>query len=114
MASVDVLSTDEHSLTPGDDLHLHHHARPDVSRTLGMPTQWSHAEVVSVPVLSEGDGGGRRRARRRWPTRVGRHRRADDVERLDPGVRRLVNPHRYHVSITDELFELKQKALAAL
>ena len=43
-----------------------------------------------------------------------RDRRAADVERLDPGVRRLVNPHVYHVSITDELFTLKQQALATL
>ena len=34
--------------------------------------------------------------------------------RLDPGVRRLVNPHTYHVSITDDLFDLKQQLLATL
>ena len=31
-----------------------------------------------------------------------------------PGVRRLVNPHTYHVSITDDLFALKQALLAGL
>ena len=29
-----------------------------------------------------------------------------------PGVRRLVNPHTYHVSITDDLFTLKQSMLS--
>ena len=37
-----------------------------------------------------------------------------DVEALDPGVRRLVNPHTYHVSITDELFDLRQRLLGQL
>ena len=41
-------------------------------------------------------------------------RRIADVEALDPGVRRLVNPHTYHVSITDELFELRRRLLAEL
>jgi nicotinate phosphoribosyltransferase len=33
------------------------------------------------------------------------------VEALDPGVRRIVNPHLYHVSITDELARLKQEQI---
>lgn len=37
-----------------------------------------------------------------------------DVERLDVGVQRLVNPHRYHVSITDALHRLRQDLLARL
>ena len=41
-------------------------------------------------------------------------RRADDVEALDPGVRRLVRPHTYHVSITDAVFDLKRRLLADL
>ena len=39
-------------------------------------------------------------------------RRRRDVDALDPGVRRLVNPHTYHVSITDALFDLKQSMLS--
>jgi nicotinate phosphoribosyltransferase len=34
---------------------------------------------------------------------------ADDIEVLDAGVRRLVNPHRYHVSVTDRLHELRRQ-----
>ena len=41
-----------------------------------------------------------------------RERRAADLARLDPGVRRLVNPHPYHVSLTPELSELKQDLIA--
>jgi nicotinate phosphoribosyltransferase len=36
------------------------------------------------------------------------------VARLDPGVRRLVNPHIYHVSLTERLFALKEALVAQL
>jgi nicotinate phosphoribosyltransferase len=37
-----------------------------------------------------------------------RARRVADVERLDPGVRRIMNPHIYHVSLSQRLWDLKQ------
>jgi nicotinate phosphoribosyltransferase len=40
-----------------------------------------------------------------------RARRQADVERLDAGVKRLVNPHIYHVSLTDKLWNLKQELI---
>ncbi len=40
-----------------------------------------------------------------------RERRDDDIDKLDPGVRRLVNPHTYHVSLTPELWDLKQRLI---
>lgn len=42
-----------------------------------------------------------------------RLRRQADVDRLDPGVKRLVNPHIYHVSLTDGLWKLKQSLVAS-
>lgn len=41
-----------------------------------------------------------------------RQRRQQDVEALDPGIRRLVNPHIYHVSLTQKLWDLKQELIA--
>jgi nicotinate phosphoribosyltransferase len=41
-----------------------------------------------------------------------RKRRSEDLERLDPGVRRLINPHIYHVSLTQRLWDLKEKLVA--
>lgn len=35
--------------------------------------------------------------------------RQDDLARLDPGVKRLVNPHIYHVSLSERLWNLKQE-----
>jgi nicotinate phosphoribosyltransferase len=37
-----------------------------------------------------------------------RLQRQADVDRLDPGVRRIMNPHIYHVSLTQKLWDLKQ------
>jgi nicotinate phosphoribosyltransferase len=37
-----------------------------------------------------------------------RARRVADVDRLDPGVRRIMNPHIYHVSLSQRLWDLKQ------
>jgi nicotinate phosphoribosyltransferase len=42
-----------------------------------------------------------------------RQRRQADLERLDPGVRRIINPHIYHVSLTQRLYELKQSLISS-
>jgi nicotinate phosphoribosyltransferase len=40
-----------------------------------------------------------------------RRRRVEDVERLDPGVRRIMYPHIYHVSLSERLWNLKQELI---
>jgi hypothetical protein len=42
-----------------------------------------------------------------------RARREADVERLDPGVRRFMYPHIYHVSLIQRLWDLKQAQIEA-
>jgi nicotinate phosphoribosyltransferase len=42
-----------------------------------------------------------------------RERRQADLEKLDPGVRRIVNPHVYHVSLTEQLWDLKQRLIVS-
>jgi nicotinate phosphoribosyltransferase len=42
-----------------------------------------------------------------------RNRRKADVEKLDPGVRRLMYPHIYHVSLSEKLWNLKQELIAS-
>ena len=105
-ATGDVLSTDTEEITSAGQLHLHHHSRPDLERT----TTVCSVDQLLIPVIERGKivlddlhdlaAAGRRRVA--------------DVQALDPGVRRLVNPHTYHVSITDELFDLRLRLLAAL
>lgn len=43
-----------------------------------------------------------------------RARRVADLERLDPGVKRLMNPHLYHVSLTEELWDRKKSLVGRL
>jgi len=43
-----------------------------------------------------------------------REQRMADVKRLDPGVRRLVNPHVYHISITEQLWNLKRDLIESI
>jgi nicotinate phosphoribosyltransferase len=40
-----------------------------------------------------------------------RQRRQADLDRLDPGVKRIMNPHVYHVSLTQRLWNLKQSLI---
>jgi nicotinate phosphoribosyltransferase len=105
VATADVLSTAEESLRPGP-IHLHHHARPDVGREVVVGA----VDELLVRVVDDGrvvlDGAG--------DVPAAAARRVDDVERLDPGVRRLVRPHTYHVSITDDVYALKTRLLADL
>ncbi len=43
-----------------------------------------------------------------------RARRVADLERLDPGVKRLMNPHVYHVSLSQELWDRKHELVQRL
>jgi nicotinate phosphoribosyltransferase len=43
-----------------------------------------------------------------------RERRRADVRRLDSGVRRIMNPHIYHVSLSESLWALKQQLLSEI
>jgi nicotinate phosphoribosyltransferase len=65
--------------------------------------QISRIEALQIDVLEQG-----RRLYDRVPMEEIRAQRQTDLERLDPGVRRLINPHIYHVSLTKELWNLKQ------
>ncbi|HEX2913016.1 MAG TPA: nicotinate phosphoribosyltransferase [Chloroflexia bacterium] len=43
-----------------------------------------------------------------------REQRVQDLQRLDEGVKRLINPHVYHVSLTEKLWDLKQDLIRSL
>ncbi|MFO7655424.1 MAG: nicotinate phosphoribosyltransferase [Candidatus Krumholzibacteriia bacterium] len=107
-ATADVLTAaGEHPLA-ADPLVLHHAGVEGVGRSLAA------AEVASAePLLEDVLRDGRRVADLPDMTAL-RERVRLDLERLDPGVRRLVNPHTYHVSITDRLWRLKRELVARL
>ena len=90
-------------------IHLVHPGHPEVGRTL-TTRQVSEVESLRVKVLEAG----RRVADDVGDLEAARARRIEDLSRLDPGVRRLVNPHTYHVSLSPELSNLKQELIASL
>jgi nicotinate phosphoribosyltransferase len=111
---------DERGLATADLLALaEEEVREDRPLTLRHPTDPTKRRVLSPgaftlePLLVEAFRGGKRLFP---PLSINelRARRDRDVARLDPGVRRLVNPHIYHVSLTERLFALKEELLRKL
>ncbi len=43
-----------------------------------------------------------------------RKAREEDLDKLNSGVKRLINPHHYHVSLTQEMFKKKQELINSM
>ncbi len=101
-ATADVVAIADEAPFDSDRVELFHHHR-DVHRTL-MTAELSGVEELLEPAFRVGlrqDGDP--------AIDVLRDRRIADLERLDPGVRRLVNPHIYHVSLTARMKRLQRQ-----
>jgi len=108
-AVVDLIMRDEEEpFARGDDQEVRHPFLTDVSRTL------QRDEITGWEELHDlvRHDGARRSAAPSLDTIV--ERRARDVDVLDAGVRRLVNPHTYHVSVSPALWQRQQDAVAEL
>ncbi len=100
LATADVVSGGDEDLSSGDDLDLYHPHREGIMRSVD---NIENIEELVVPVY--------RRGQRLLPDASldeMRERRLADLDRLDPGVRRLVNPHVYHVSLTGSVKRLQR------
>ncbi|MCS6845510.1 MAG: nicotinate phosphoribosyltransferase [Caldilineales bacterium] len=106
LATADVLTLADEDPTDQRELLLRHPADHTKYRTLRR-SEISEIEPLLVEVLREG-----RLVADLPPLEELRRRRQADVERLDPGVRRLVTPHIYHVSLSSRLWDLKQALIA--
>ncbi len=104
LATADVVSALDEDLTTVGEIDLYHPHREGVVRRL---TDIASAEELLVPAYDDGrrlEGSPDLDALRAW--------RTADLARLDPGVRRLVNPHVYHVSLTAKVKELQRGLVA--
>ncbi len=107
LATADLISIAGEAIDGDGDLPILHPHRLGVSRVLRRP-EISGMERLLETVFSDGERVGES------PTiEQMRERRVADLERLDPGVRRLVNPHIYHVSLSEEMKALQQELIAA-
>jgi nicotinate phosphoribosyltransferase len=107
-ATADLLGTKEESPQGMPRIVLRHMTEASLQRSL-RPAELTAIEPMLVDVLKNG------RLLCGFPTIAAiRAVRQADMERLDPGVKRLMNPHIYHVSLTERLFQLKQRLIASM
>ncbi|HEY1017326.1 MAG TPA: nicotinate phosphoribosyltransferase [Herpetosiphonaceae bacterium] len=106
-ANADVITLDDEDPRQAERLLLRHPADPGRQRAIA-PADWS-VEPLYATVLEQG-----RRQGERPDLAALRARREADVARLDPGVLRLVNPHIYHVSLSERLWSMKQELIASM
>lgn len=107
-ATADLLSLEEEEPHRLEPLLLHHPLEHGVYRRLSQE-QISEIEPLHQVVWQAG--------RPTQPAPSIEELRAicqADIERLDLGVRRLLNPHIYHVSLTEKLWQLKQSLIDSI
>ncbi len=106
-ATADLICREGEQPQSMDRLVLRHPIERAKSRTLDRE-EISGIEPLLVEIMREG-----RLVYELPPIEHMRKVRKDDLERLDSGVKRLVNPHIYHVSLTEELWDLKQRLISS-
>ncbi|MFZ6027337.1 MAG: nicotinate phosphoribosyltransferase [Chloroflexota bacterium] len=107
-ATADLLTVEQEDPRQAERLVLRHPSDHTKVRTL-QQQDVSEIEPLLVDVLQNGKG-----AAGQPGLDDLRSRRQADVERLDPGVRRIMNPHIYHVSLSEALWNLKQELIRRL
>ncbi len=104
-ATADLLALADETLD--NPLVLHHPSTPGVIRTLQGDQIGSREELLQPfdpwTVVDEHEA-----------VEAASRRRVDDLERLDVGVRRIVNPHVYHVSLSEGAWRLKHEVMARM
>ncbi len=107
-ATADLLSLEDEDPHTMSRIVLHHPSDHTKSRTLPR-SEISEIEPLLVEIMRDG------RVVYDTPSiEAMRARRHADIERLDPGVKRLINPHIYHVSLSENLWKLKQSLIESL
>ena len=101
-ATADLIALHDEKVGQLDPLVLQHPALASMRRTL-MKDQVTMIEPLLERMYLEG-----KQVYQPPAIEEIRSQRLSDLKKLDPGVRRLVNPHIYHVSITETLWNLKK------
>jgi len=105
LATADLLSLYDELPFEEEKILLRHPSRSSLFRSLHKH-EITRTEPLLETILDEG------KMVYELPTiEAMRARRDQDLDALDPGVRRIMNPHIYHVSMTDKLWQLKQSLI---
>ena len=97
-----MISADDEDLCQMDTIHLHHPNDHAKKRSLTCD-QLSEVEPLMEEIIRTGE-----MVYDLPSLEAIRQTRARDMDRLYPGVKRIMNPHEYHVSLTQKLWDLKQ------
>lgn len=104
-ATADLLALADETLK--EPLVLHHPSTPGVTRTLTADQIAGREELLEPfdpwTAVDEHEA-----------VEAARQRRVADLDRLDVGVRRIVNPHVYHVSLSEGCWRLKNDVMARM
>jgi len=104
-ATADLLTLEGEDPRQWQEIMLRHPSDPARFRTLSR-AEIAEIEPLLMQILDKG------KLVTSMPTiEEIRVRRVADMERLDPGVKRLMNPHVYHVSLSETLWALKQELI---
>ncbi len=100
-ANADLVGLNDENISTDENLILHH-ATSQSKKRIMEKSHISKIEPLLVSILENG------KLMYNFPSiEEIRKVRMNDIESLDPGVKRLINPHYYHVSITEKLFNMK-------
>lgn len=100
-AVVDLIGLEGEDPFPTDTITVHHPNRSGMSQTI------RRRDISDIELLQHLVHDGTAESMDTLARRC-----TADIDRLDAGVQRLVNPHRYHVSITDRLDDLRRDLVA--
>ncbi len=104
-ATADLLTLNDEDPRQMESIFLQHPSEPDMNRTCRR-RDISEIESLLVDVFRDGE------LVYDFPSlQQIREQRKDDLGKLDPGVRRLMNPHTYHVSLSRRLWDLKHRMI---
>lgn len=106
-ATADLITLSSENPNPAEGIVLQHPTDPHKVRQLA-PGICTRVE----PLLQDIQRDGRLPAAMPDLPEIRRQRDAD-LAVLDPGIKRLLTPHRYHVSLSQSLWELKQSLIAS-
>jgi len=104
-ATADLIALDGEEPRAMDPLHLHHPSEHTTFRSL-KKDQIQRIEPLLVDVLQSG-----KRVSNEPTLAQMRNRCRQDIALLDPGVCRIMNPHIYHVSLTQKVWDMKQQLI---
>lgn len=105
-ATADLIALSEEDIPNLSPLELRHPTLATKHRTLN-EDEIDRIESLLEPVIKDGEVVVEQPSIEEMRLRV-----AQDIQDLDPGVLRLMNPHTYHVSLSRKLWDLKQSLIS--